>query len=481
MNPRIILSLPAHSRRLRVGAALTLLSLLAACATAPRNAAAPSFADLPANWTAGRAAAPPTSLAAWWQGFEDPELTKLVEQALGANTDVQGALAALRQARAQRDVQAASLAPTLGVSGSAQRSRSGGETRNQFQAGFDAGWEPDVFGANRSAVHAADADAHASAASLGAVRISVAAETASHFIALRGAQVRRGIARDNLASQLETLQIARWRHQAGLATSLEVEQARAAAEQTRASLPALQTTLDQALNALAVLTGQAPGALAGTLDDAAAIPLPGADLALAFPAETLRQRPDVRAAEWQVSAAAARLAQADAARYPSFSLGGSLGLSALALGSLTSSGAVVGALLGSVSMPLLDGGAATARVAVQDAALDAARTGYRAVVLAALQDVEDALVALRGHRERLATLQTAAEAAANAALLARQRYASGLVDFQTVLETQRTLLAAQDSVASTTAELGGDHVRLYKALGGGWSGGDEPSSTESGS
>lgn len=480
MNPRSS-SLSAHSPRLRAGAALALLSLLAACATAPRNDAASGFADLPANWTAGQAAAPPSSLAAWWQGFDDPALAKLIEQALGANTDVQGALAALRQARAQRDVQAASLAPTLGVSGSAQRSRSGGQTRNQFQAGFDAGWEPDVFGANRSAVSAADADASASAASLGAVRISVAAEAASHFIALRGAQVRLGIARDNLASQFETLQIARWRNQAGLATSLEVEQARAAAEQTRATLPALQTTIDQALNALAVLTGQAPGALAGTLDGAGAIPLPGADLALAFPADTLRQRPDVRAAEWQVSAAAARLAQADAARYPSFSLGGSLGLSALTLGSLTSSGAVVGALLGSVSMPLLDGGAAKARVAVQDAAIDAARIGYRAVVLAALQDVEDALVALRGHRERLATLQTAAEAAANAALLARQRYSSGLVDFQTVLETQRTLLAAQDGVASTTADLGSDHVRLYKALGGGWPGGDEPSSTESGS
>jgi outer membrane protein TolC len=176
----------------------------------------------------------------------------------------------------------------------------------------------------------------------------------------------------------------------------------------------------------------------------------------------------VRAAELQVNAAAARVSVADAARYPSFQLSGSVGLSALTLGGLSGGAALASALLGSVSMPIFDGGAASAQVRAQQAALDQARVAWQAAVLTALKDVEDALVALRGDRERLLRLRNAAEAAGNAALLAQQRYNSGLIDFQTVLETQRTLLSTQDSVASTTADLGADHVRLYKALGGGW-------------
>jgi outer membrane protein TolC len=182
----------------------------------------------------------------------------------------------------------------------------------------------------------------------------------------------------------------------------------------------------------------------------------------------LRQRPDVRRAEQQVSAALARVSQADAARYPSFRLGGSLGLSALTLGGLGSGAAVFNSLLGSVSVPLFDGGAARAQVRVQEAGLEQARVNYESVVLAALKEVEDALVALRNDRAQLERLRNAAEAAANAALLAQQRYASGLIDFQVVLETQRTLLNTQDSVANTVAKVSADHVRLYKALGGGW-------------
>jgi outer membrane protein TolC len=192
------------------------------------------------------------------------------------------------------------------------------------------------------------------------------------------------------------------------------------------------------------------------------------DLALSIPAETLRQRPDVRAAEHQVTAAQARLSQADATRLPNFALSGSLGLNAATIGSLTGSGAVVSTLLAGVSLPVFDGGALRAQVRVQQAALDQAHLAYEATVLAALTDVEDALVALRGDRERLLSLQQASEAASNAALMARQRYGSGLVDFQTVLDTQRSQLTTQDSVAIASADVSSDHVRLYKVLGGGW-------------
>lgn len=416
--------------------------------------------------------ASPTSAAVpgdWWQRFNDPQLTALVMQTLSANTDIGAAQAALLQARALRDVSAAGLGPSLNATGSAQRSKSGGNASNSFKAGFDASWEPDVFGGQRSALRATEADASAAATSLANVQVSLAAEAAVNYIELRGLQTRLLIARSSLTSQRETLQITRWRAQAGLVSSLDVEQAISASEQTSAQIPALQTSLAQSISSLAVLTGQAPGALQATLDasPAQAVPQPAGDLALAFPADTLRQRPDVRSAEQRVSAALARVAQADAARYPSFSLSGSLGLQALTLGGLGSA-SLASALLGGVSASLFDGGAAKAQLRAQQAALESARISYQATVLTALKDVEDALIALRNDRERLARLQAAANAAANAERLARQRYASGLIDFSAVLDTQRSLLSTQDSVASTGASLSADHVRLYKALGGGW-------------
>ncbi|PKO45308.1 MAG: RND transporter [Betaproteobacteria bacterium HGW-Betaproteobacteria-3] len=463
--------LPGDSRLTHFTTAAAVAVLLAGCVSLSARDTAPPVLPVPAGWSgeAAPTAQTATDLAQWWQRFNDPLLAALVERALQANTTVRGAQAALVQARALRDVSAAGLGPTVGSSASAQRGTSGGtSTGSSFRAGLDASWELDVFGANRSALQGADATAFASAATLGDVQRSIAAEVALVYITLRTIEARLAIANDNLALQLETLQITDWRLQAGLVSSLEAEQARAAAEQTRAQLPALQITLEQTRHALAVLTGQPPAALADVLAAPGALPQAPADLAAAIPADTLRQRPDVRAAEFQISAAWSRVAQAEAARLPNFKLGGSLGLSALTLGGLTNGASVVSSLLASVSLPIFNGGALAAQVRAQQAALDQARTGYEATVLSALQEVEDALVALRGDRERLARLQLAAGAAANAALLARQRYGSGLVDFQTVLNTQQTQLSTQDSVASAAAAVSADHVRLYKALGGGW-------------
>ncbi len=472
---------PRHATRrcrLRAGwIALAASMSLAGCASAPQPQVAPVALDVPRTWSAVDVSPsePAPSLGSWWLGFGDATLSRLIDQALEANTSVTAAQAALREARAQRDVVAAGLAPTLGSAASVQRGMAGGHsTGNLFKVGLDASWELDVFGANRSALWMSEASARASAASLGDVQVSLAAEVALQYIALRSAQARLGIAQENLASQSETLRIAQWRVLAGLATSLESEQARAAVEQTRAQLPSLQTVIAQSGHALAVLTGRPPAGLNDVFGGVAPVPQPAGSLALSLPAETLRQRPDVRGAEQQALAALARVAQADAQRRPDFRLSGSLGLSALTLGALTNSASLLGSLLAGVTYPLLDGGAASARLRVQQAALDQARINHQAAVLSALKDVEDALVALRGDRERLARLRQAADAAGNAALLARQRFTSGLVDFQTVLETQRTQLGTQDSVASAFADVSADHVRLYKALGGGW----QPDSVE---
>jgi NodT family efflux transporter outer membrane factor (OMF) lipoprotein len=408
-------------------------------------------------------------LAQWWQRFNDPLLTELVNQSLQANNSIHASRAALQQARALRDAKGAGQWPGVNASGSAQRSQSGDNTPgNSFKLGLDASWEPDFFGAQRNAVDAADADAQAAQATLGDIQVSVAAEVALTYIQLRGLQEQMRIARANLASQNETLQITQWRAQAGLITDLEVQQAATASAQTSAQIPALESASAKARHALAVLTGQSPLALQDTLTAPLPVPAASSDLALTFPAQTLRQRPDVRAAEQRIGAALARVSVAQAALYPRFSIGGSLGLSSLTLDALTSGASIFKSLIASVSLPLFDAGASRAQIRAQEAALEQARANYQGAVLTALKDVEDALAALSGDQARLVHLRKAADSAATAALLAQQRYSSGIIDFQTVLQTQRTLLTAQDSVASAQADIASDHVRLYKALGGGW-------------
>jgi outer membrane protein, multidrug efflux system len=384
------------------------------------------------------------------------------------------AQAALAQTQALRDIANATLFPTLGASASAQRGTAGGDsTGNRLQLGVDGQWVPDVFGARRSALDASNAALAASAATLGDVQVQMAAEVALNYILLRSAQNRREIASRNLASQRETLQITDWRQQAGLVTMLDVERARAAAAQTQALVPALQISIDQTIHGIAVLVGQPPAALYTQLEASVAgitltVPRASENFAIGVPAETLRQRADIRAAEYQVAAALSRVGQAQAQRWPSFAIGGSLGLSAVSVAALTKGASVLSSLLASVSLPIFDGGAARAQVRVQQAALEQSNQSYKATVLGALKEVENSLAALSGDQLRLSSLQIAADAASNAALLARQRYSSGLVDFQTVLETQRTQLATQDGVVGAATDISNDQVRLFAALGGGW-------------
>ncbi|MGA9992068.1 MAG: TolC family protein, partial [Thiobacillaceae bacterium] len=295
--------LPRWPRISRIVVGGLVLSLYGCASLVPHDAAPLGF-DVPAAWSA--ADVPPangsSSLAQWWLRFDDPLLASLVDQALQANADVRSAEAALRQARALRDVVAAGLLPAMDASASARHDTSGVKSgsrssRNSFNAGLDASWEIDIFGANRSALQASEATAQASVANLGDVQVSIAAEVALDYITLRGTQARLAIAENNLSSQQETLQITQWRLQAGLVTSVEAEQARAAAEQTSAQLPALQTSIEQSRHTLAVLTGQPPAALSAVLAASSPVPRAADDLALSIPTDTLRQRTDVRAAE----------------------------------------------------------------------------------------------------------------------------------------------------------------------------------------
>lgn len=463
--------------------AVTLLGLTA-CATVGPDYTQPAL-NLPTGWSRQDQTAQPVvnaaesgDLSQWWRTLDDPLLSGLIDQAMLASPDLRSARARLREARARTSAASAGRYPSVTVSGSASRSESSGESgsgaaRELFSVGFDANWELDLFGGIARGIEAAEADLESSVASLYDARVTVAAEVATNYVEVRSLQIRLGIARDNLASQSETLQLTEWRAQAGLVSSQDVEQARSNREQTRAQIPSLEAALAEAEHRLEILLGVSPGSLHERLAPTGVLPsLPG-QIAVGIPADTLRQRPDVRAAERALAAETARVGVAEAARYPSFTLSGSIGLEALTLGSLGNSGAATSSLLAGITAPIFDAGRLRNQVEIRDAVREQALVTYERTVLTALQEVENALVSLVRTRERVEALAIATGSAGSAAEMARQRYSAGLIDFQSVLDTQRTVRTIEDSLATSRADGVLALIRLYKALGGGWSPGAE--------
>ncbi|MEH6874569.1 MAG: efflux transporter outer membrane subunit [Candidatus Competibacter sp.] len=460
-------------------ASLLVALLLSGCTAVGPNYAAPELAT-PATWrgaAAARVAVAPTTpedLATWWRQLDDPTLTSLVEQALQTSLDLRAAQAKLREARARRALAGAELFPTVSGSAAGRRVKASGEsggggTANLFSAGFDASWEPDVFGGLQRGVEAAQANLEASQASLHAVQVSLVAEVGLNYVELRASQAALDIARANATSQAETLQLTQWRAQAGLTTALDVEQARANLEQTRAQIPSLETNRAEAEHRLEILLGQQPGALAERLARPGGIPRLPARVTVGIPADALRQRPDVQVAERTLAAETARIGVVEAQAYPNFSLSGSLGLDALTLGALAGGNAVAGNVLGSVAAPIFDAGRIRQQVNIQTAIQEQALVSYESTVLNALAEVENALVALANTRQRQDNLREALQAARLAARLARHRYSAGLIDFQTVLDTERTVLTVEDKLVIGEADGVKALIRLYKAVGGGWS------------
>lgn len=429
---------------------------------------------MPIAWHGEAQAAPAAGLGQWWQDIDDPVLQMLVSAALADSPDLAAAEARLRAARAQWQAAGADLMPDVGASAQGSRSRgsretgSSGQAVERYQAGFDASWEVDLFGGLRRTREAAQADLDAAVLTLADARASLVVEVVRTYVLYRSTAQRLSIAQDNLAAQGETEQLTDWRVQAGLTSSLALEQARANRAQTEAQIPAFETTLAGYGNALAVLVGQAPGQWPVVLGQGqAAIPQLPSDLALGVPADLLRQRPDLRAAERSLAAATARIGAAQAQRYPSVTLSGSLGFEALSLGALGGADSLTRSLAATIGATVFDGGRLVAQVDLQRANRDEALETYRQAVLAALQEVEDALVSVRNGQRRVASLGQAAESARNAALLARHQYEAGLADYETVLDTERTRLSAEDGHAAALADLATARLQLIKALGGG--------------
>ncbi|ABQ68511.1 RND efflux system, outer membrane lipoprotein, NodT family [Rhizorhabdus wittichii RW1] len=472
----------ANAARPALGLGLLLLS---ACNAGP-DYRPPSVSDLkiPDQFQASSTIAAEqdmVDLARWWDSFEDPILTQLIDRAFAGNLDVDAAAARLRQARATlRGTQGQAL-PTAGASGSVTRSvgadsrtiidpstgqtiGSGGDT-TVYRGGFDVAWEADLFGGIRRSIQAARATAEAREADLRFTQASIASEVGLNYVQARLAQSRLRIARENLAAQDETFELVGWRRQAGLVSSLDYEQARQLRAQTAASIPTIENDYATAVNRIAVLLGEAPGAVTALIDSPASIPLaPGVDAPI--PAQVIERRPDVASAERSLAAESARIGVQTAQLYPALRLSGSFSGSSTSIGNVISDG--IGNLVAGITAPIFQGGQIRAAIVGQRAATDAAYDAYRQAVLTALEEVENALKGREVAERREADLAVSYEAANNAARYAQLQYRSGLVDFQSLLDSQRTRLSSQDTAASARAARASATIQLYKALGGGW-------------
>lgn len=445
----------------------------------------PPVLSLPTHWQQGQhiqardtgEATQNATLARWWQQLGDPVLDQLIADALTASPDLRLAQAKLQQVRATLGMASGNQFPSLKASTASNRTDSADVVnplppQTLYNAGFDASWEIGLFGGTRRAIEAAEADLASSTASLANARVSLLAEVALNYTDWRSYQQRYEIARHNLASQEETLQLTRWRNQAGLASGSDVEQARTSVEQTRATLPDLDYGQVQAENRLAVLLGQPPGSLHARLAPQRALPEVPERVATAIPATVLHQRPDIQAAERTLAAETARIGQKQAKRFPSLVLSSTFGWQAYQFSALGGVATLTRAVSGTLAMTLFDGGRLRHEVAAQNAVQQQALITYENKVLTALEEIENALASHAGARERLAARRAAAEAAQNAALLARQQYTAGRADFQKVLETERTRLSAEDNLATARATVLSSLIKLHKALGGGWE--DQP-------
>jgi NodT family efflux transporter outer membrane factor (OMF) lipoprotein len=415
----------------------------------------------------------PQTLANWWTTLDDPLLLDLIERAIAGNLDLKEARARVREARARRGASRADLFPTIDTTGSVTRRRSSeeigsGTETDLYTAGFDAGWELDLFGGVRRSVEAAEAGVQAGTEALRDVLVSLLAEVSLNYVETRTSQARLAVAEANLDAQQETYQLTRWRYEAGLSDELAVQQARYNLENTRSQIPNLRTGLEEAMNRLAVLLGEQPGALHAELKEPGSIPVIPLHVAVGIPADTLRRRPDVRQAERELAAQTAQVGVATADLYPKFSLLGSIGLEALSFDNLFLTGSRTYSFGPRITWPIFDAGAIRSNIAVQSTLQEQALIKYESAVLSALEEVENALVAYAEEQQRRKSLSEGTQAAQLAAQLAQNQYQTGLVDFNDVLDAQRSLLSFEDQLAESNGTVTSNLVRLYKTLGGGW-------------
>lgn len=460
------------------------VGLLPSCTQGPhyRPSSAASL-GVPDQWSVN-AAQGQDDLTRWWQGFNDPVLTRLVEDAATTNLDLVQAIARLRQAREALIVNRSSLFPSLSGSSGFNRSeplRGGGASltlpdgtvvnagsggRNSFSLGLDASYQVDLFGGVASSVAAGRANYEAAGFNYATVLLSVQGEVARNYVLARAYQAQLENANASLAIQDDNLEIAGFRVQAGLVSSLDTEQARASRAQTAASVPQVEQQYNAAVSRLAILTGREPGALKPLLGEVKPIPTGPQTIAAGIPADVLRQRPDVRSAERALAAATAQIGVTKAQLLPVLSLTGNIRANAPTLHDLLDT--ITGGVFAGITQAIFNAGRLNAQVRSSRAAADGAFAAYKSTVLTALGDVENAVVALQSAEERQRQFSVAYEAANNSAILARSQYRSGLTDFTTLNTQEASLVTARNGLVQARSDKATAIITLYAALGGGW-------------
>ncbi len=453
----------------------------------------------------------------WWSGFNDPLLDRLIDMSIAGNLDLQQAV--LRVVEARQGVAAARAAGLPSLSGTASYNREqlglGGILKSQgaygglnaladknsslngvhvgntglgtdlseggdaflkkatqpiglFQYGLDASWELDLFGRVRRSVEQAKAQTESQIEATNDALIMLESEVAQAYMQLRGAQALTASQLENVKTAQDALALTQTRQAQGLATGLDVEQARTQLAETRRQLPGYENQQQQALNQLSVLVGQPPGTLDAMLSPSAPLPVVPAVVAVGVPSTLARRRPDIRQAEAQLHAATANVGIAVAGFYPDITLTGSLGLRAIDASYLANWASHFYTFGPSLSLPIFQGGRLTASLRLARAQQVESALHYRGTVLNALREVEDALVSYRTDRAARDRLLEEVNSAQVTLTLARARYTNGVTDFIQVLDAERTLISSRQQLVQADVTLTSDVVALYRALGGGW-------------
>ncbi len=425
----------------------------------------------------------------WWSVFNDPVLGRLIEIAYSGNLTLQTAGVRVLQARAQLGIAIGNQYPqSQQLNGLLQFNRLSDRSASviqvpgvpatslgywQSQYGFQASWEIDFWGRFRRAIESADAGLLAAIANYDSTLVSLTGDVANSYIQIRTLQERLRIARENVATQSQSLEIADARFKGGTTTQRDVEQATTVLASTEATIPMLDRQIRQAQNGLCVLLGMPPGDLTELLADSSGIPAPPPEVAVGIPADLLSRRPDIRSAEAQAAAQCAQIGVAKADLFPSLSLFGSFGFVSIDRGTFTLGdmfrwGSRMATFGPTLQWNVFNYGQITNNVRVQDALFQQAILSYQNAVLNAQQEVENGLIGFLRDQEQAAFLTQSADAAARSVDLAVLQYREGTADFTTVLTAQQALLQQQDSLAQTLGDISLSLVSVYRALGGGW-------------
>ncbi|PBJ84139.1 RND transporter [Lysobacteraceae bacterium NML93-0399] len=464
---------------------LTVLAaaLLAACAVGPDHvrptvAVPETFTDVAPPDATVASAAPAAADGAFWQAFGDPQLSTLIDDTLAANHDLRIALARYDRANALLRGARFDQLPTIdasarGASNRASADQAPGVPRDardadSFEAGIGASWELDLFGRVRRGVEAGRADVAASADDLRALQVAIVGEVATAYLDLRGLQERLRVATENAGNQQHTLALVDARREAGQDSDFDGARASAQAASTSARIPTLEAEIAVATHRIAVLTGRTPDALRQQLSAARALPEVPRTIDPGTPADILRVRPDVSAAEHRLHSATARVGVATADLFPRLTLGGLIGSQAGDVGALFERDSETRLVALGIDWSFLDIGRVRARIAAADADASAELARYQQTVLRALEDTGNALVRFDRAHDADVELERAALDSARAARLARMRFEAGETGLLDVLDAERTQLDAEDAFASGRTRTATGAVAVYRAMAGGW-------------